>query len=240
MTESNHEPTEENTTQSTDEVQKQVSKLVGSIWKAAGAVVEEPDYASLTAEDVTERLHVAIRSRLSKTHKGLLKTPGLYVPVKRSRTAIDGTSPTAARSWRPTRPEFARSIAQLLADGVGLVEAPIEKRETCKHPIKIFAKTVVAKLMSTSAPLYTDRSIQYAVAEVVAAVVAEAEAMRDEIGAEGSFELHCSTDAAWTGTAARGCGVAMDVAGKTLITAAAVRVGERLAQPELKIAKATR
>ena len=57
---------------------------------------------------------------------------------------------------------------------------------------------------------------------------------------EGVFELHGSTDAAWVGTAARGCGIAMDKAGKTLILAAAARVVDRLTQPALKLAKLPR
>jgi len=177
----------------------------------------------------------AVQKRLIKTHAALLV---VQVGTKRRRNEPNGVKPTALRVWKPTRPALALEVARLLADGVGLVEAPEEKRAGCSLPLKIFSKQIATKLGSTTAGAeYSQHSIQFAVTEVIAAVFTEAEHSRTTEGLEAGFDLHGSTDVAWRGTSARGNGIAMDTAGKELVTSAAIRVAERLAQPALQLPK---
>ena len=41
-----------------------------------------------------------------------------------------------------------REVARLLVDGVGMQEAPEEKRAGCELPLKIFSKQIATKLSS--------------------------------------------------------------------------------------------
>ena len=93
---------------------------------------------------------------------------------------------------------------------------------------------------SGNASDYSEKSLVYAVNEVCAAVISEAETIRATQSAGGTLELHGCTDSAWTGTSARGSGIAMDERGKELVVAAAERVAQRLAQPALKLSRLPR
>ena len=126
--------------------------------------------------------------------------------------------------------QLALEVAQLLKDGIGLTEAPAEKQSTGDMHWKFFAKVITSKLRSSTATANSGcstASLGYAVSEVIGAVFTEAETRRlttDILDAR--VELHGSTDASWKGTTARGSGIAMNAAGRELVTAAASHVAE--------------
>ena len=223
----------------TSEIDKESARLIATVWAAAA----EATKSSKTDSDGAVELLTSLRRRLAKSHPSLFKVHIVKHPtLKRARDAIEIKASVTPRSWQPRRPSFAKEIASTVMEGVGLTEVPAEKRNTCVLPLKLFGRDIVERVAkSEAANGYTNRSVQYAVTEVISAIISEAEALREASDEnEGVFELHGSADAAWAGTAARGCGIAMNEAGKTLILAAAARVVDRLAQPALKLAKLPR
>ena len=94
-------------------------------------------------------------------------------------------------------------------------------------PLKVFANTIAHQIGMTSE--YSHSSVVHAVTEVMAAVVAEADAIAStQEGGDASVELHSSTDAAWRGTAARGAGIAMNGAGHAVVVEASAKVASHL------------
>lgn len=223
-------------------VDKVATDLVTNVW----AAVEEVKKKSGDEDhEGAVQLLDALRRRLAKSHPALFKVQVVKHPsLKRQRDAVEiDASLAKQRTWQPSRPSFAKEIATVVMEGKRVTEVPSEKRDTCLLPFKLFGRDVVAEVASReSATDFTSRSVQYAVAEVIYAIVTEAEALRQasEGRDSGVFELHGSTDAAWVGTMARGSGIAMDEAGKETVLSAAARLVERLSQPVLKLAKLPR
>jgi len=207
--------------------ERYVTEINAAVWAAAAELPNDAEFA--TVDDAQAALDVLVQKHIAKTHAGLL----IVQVGKRSRHS-DNTPekrPKVMRKWCPKRPTLCLEVAQLLEDGIGLVEAPPEKQATCELPYKIFSKQLVAKVGSSSvATGFSASSIQYAVGEVIAATFAEAEQMRTMQDSDGILELHCSTDAAWKGTSARGTGIAFNQAGRHLITSAASVVAEKMKQ----------
>jgi hypothetical protein len=215
-----------------------VASMAASVWSAAANVTAQSDYSTQSNEETSRRLLEAVQLRLADTHADLFAvTVARLAPKKRLRDALERSSRTKPeRVWRPTRPALAIEIATLIQREVGLVQVPAEKVALCALPMKIFAKEIAAHLTkSAHATDFTERSLVYAVNEVCAAVVSEADTSRAAEPASAStggvVALHGCTDAAWTGTAARGSGIAMDGEGKVRVLLAAQRVAERLLQP---------
>ena len=224
------------------EADKVAANLVATVW----AAVEEAKESGDEDHDGAVQLLDALRRRLAKSHPTLFKVHVVKRPsLKRQRDAVEiDASLAKPRAWQPSRPSFAKEIATVVMEGKRVTEVPSEKRDSCLLPFKLFGRDVVAEVASReTAAGFTNRSVQYAVAEVIYAIVTEAEALRqasDGRAATGVFELHGSTDAAWVGRPARGSGIAMDEAGKEIVLAAAARLVERLSQPALKLAKLPR
>ena len=140
------------------------------------------------------------------------------------------------QQWCPGRPSLALEAVQLIIDGIGMVHAPDDKRKECRLPFKIFCKLVTLKLIqATVTEGQPKQSVQCAVGAAMTAIFCEAEQARAANNLQGSIELHGSIDAAWKGTAARGCGLAMDHVGIQLVASAAARVRSHLLQPMVKI-----
>ena len=214
---------------------KLAQRLQKDMYAAIGQAVKEVDDENLSPEAAEGALLKAVQKRLAKTHAALLV---VQVGTKRRRNEESDSKPKALRDWKPTRPALALEVARLLVDGVGLQEAPEEKRAGCELPLKIFSKQIATKLSSSTAGAeYTQHSINFAVTEVIGAVFVEAETRRAVESSDASFELHGSTDAAWRGTSARGNGIAMNSLGKEMILSAASQVAERLAQPAMQLPK---
>ena len=196
------------------EINALASAIVATVWEAAADA-----YASAPPNDgpVSERLNAAVRRRLAKAHPSIIGTR----ISKRT---------TTSRRWQPSRPRLCVAIARLIAKGNDWVVVPAEKRCVCAFPNKLFARDVAKAVGASEASAgFTDRSLQFAASEVMAAVVAEAKT------AGGGFELHSSTDAAWQGSDVRGAGIAADDARKEKLYAAATRIADRLTQPELTL-----
>jgi hypothetical protein len=220
-----------------------VASVTASVWHAAAEVTDHVDDNTLSNEAASNRLRKAVQLRLALTHADLF-TVNVTRPTskKRLRAALEASAKTTPeRVWKPTRPALAIEIAKLLQQAVGLVHVPAEKADQCKLPLKVFAKQVAASLTeSIHASDYSEKSLVYAVNEVCAAVVNEAENDTVAEGASrGVVMLHACTDAAWRGHTARGSGIAMDEEGKKRFLKAAERVMERLLQP-LKLSKLQR
>lgn len=215
-----------------------VASITASVWSAAADVTTQSDYSMQSSEEASSRLRKAAQLRLADTHADLfLITVAPSAQKKRLRDALEGSNKTKLeRVWWPTRPALAIEIASLLEREVGVVQVPADKAVGCALPLKIFAKEVAAHLVkSVHASEFTEKSRVYAVTEVCAAVVSEAKTIRASELVTGStggvIALHGCTDASWTGTAARGSGIAMDAEGKERVIVAAKRVAERLSQP---------
>ena len=223
------------------EVDKVATNLVATVWAAVAEAKKSGD----GDPDGAVQLLDALRRRLAKSHPALFKVHVVKRPsLKRQRDAVEiDASLAKPRAWQPSRPSFAKEIATIVMEGKSMTEVPAEKRDTCLLPFKLFGRDVVAEVAShETAADFTNRSVQYAVAEVIYAIVTEADALRlaSDGCTTGVFELHGSTDAAWVGRPARGSGIAMDEAGKEIVLAAATRLVERLSQPALKLAKLPR
>jgi hypothetical protein len=178
-----------------------------------------------------------LQERLMKTHASLFAVQVVSRTMTGKRTRDD--KPKKMRPWRPSRPTLAREAAEMIKDGVGMVEVPAEKREGCAFPFKIFARHVASKIGAGGRFAEVNKSaVEYAIGEVVNAVFNEAETLRSTRGMTGATQMHGSLDASWKGTVARGCGIAMDEAGKALIATAAARVVDRLDEPAMQVAKA--
>ena len=232
-------PTEKISVTTTSEIEKESTKLIATVWAAAAEAAKSCKLGS----DGAVELLASFRRLLAKSNPSLFKVHVVKHPtLKRKRDAVEIKASVTPRSWQPRRPSFAKEIGSIVMQGVGLTEVPVGKQNSCVLPIKLFGRDVVGRVAKSEAATgYTNRSVQYAVTEVLSAIISEAEALREASDEKkGVFELHGSTDAAWAGTAARGCGIAMDEAGKALILAAAARVVDRLAQPALKLAKLPR
>ena len=219
-----------------------VASVTASIQSAAAALAAEVDGDTQGSESTSSRLQRAVQLRLADTHSDLFSVGVTRPSKKRLRDALEASvDAKTERLWRPTRPKLALEIAAVLQQGVGLVQVPAEKAESCELPMKIFAKQVAASLakglLGRDA---SEKSLVYAVNEVCAAVVSEVETICGADGTKcGVVHLHGCTDAAWTGTSARGSGIAMDANGKERVLAAIERVKERLSQP-LKLCKLPR
>ena len=221
----------------TSDVGKHAAALVAAIWAAAGDISKPIDAGAAQPGSMVDRLHAAVRRRLAKSHPSLLNVRITKRPCRKRRLELyAGKRPASTRIWRPSRPALSKEIVRLVGSGVGLTTVPADKRCVCALPLKIFARDVAEAATASDASLgFSNRSVQYAVAEVMSVIVSEAEmtAEADAAAEAGAFELHSSTDAAWAGTAARGSGIAMNEMGKEAIFSAAKRVAERLAQTEL-------
>ena len=224
-----------------------IASISASVWSAVSEVAVQPDlYNAQSGEDASGRLRKAAQLRLADTHADLFHVAlARSAPKKRLRDALEKSREVKPeRVWQPRRPKLAIEIASLIQREVGLVHVPDEKAAQCALPLKIFAKEVAARLKeSAEHASEADKSLVYAVNEVCAAVVGEAEAVlaaerADGLvdGAVGAVALHGCTDASWAGTAARGSGIAMDDEGKERVLEAAKRVAERLHHP-LKLCK---
>ena len=224
-----------------------IASISASVWSAVADVAIQPDlYSAQNGEDATSRLRKAAQLRLADTHADLFHVAlTRSAPKKRLRDTLEKLREVKPeRVWQPRRPKLAIEIASLIQREVGLAHVPDEKAAQCTLPLKIFAKEVAAFLKNNPhASDFSEKSLVYAVNEVCAAVVGEAEAVRaveraNELVVEdvGAVALHGSTDAAWAGTAARGSGIAMDDEGKERVLEAAKRVAERLHHP-LKLCK---
>ena len=190
----------------------------------------DEDFDSLDEGVAIERFKGRVQSRLLKSHGSLL------IKGKRPREATPA-KPRRLRPWKPLRPALAKAAAALIKDGVGVVEVPLAKRGECIVPLKIFSRAIATELAGVDVGAgLSGSSIKYAVAEVAAAVFGEVQALQER-GETGVVHLHCTTDAAWKGSAARGGGLAMDEEGKKLVEAAAARVVEKLGEPALQISK---
>ena len=220
------------------DVGKHTTALVAAVWAAAGDISEPIDTGAAEPGSIVDRLHAAVRRRLAKSHPSLLNVRITKRPCRKRRLELYARKrPTGACIWRPSRPALSKEIARLIGSGVGLTTVPADKRCVCALPLKIFARDVAKAVTASDASLgFSNRSVQYAVAEVMSVIVSEADVTAEADAAasgEGAFELHCSTDAAWAGTAARGSGIAMNEMGKEVVFSAATRVAERLAQTDL-------
>lgn len=227
-------------------MQKLAGELITLIWSACNEACNDD---ALDSDNAIQTLESAVQKRLLKEHPSLLvnvlaTAAGKPVAGKRKH---DHGDPPPMRAWRPTRPALAKAAAQMIHDEIGMEEAPVVKREGCELPFKLFSKLVAAKLaLVPEGAAFSKTSIEFAVGEVVAAIFNEAEKLRltQAVDAEGTdapsaalLELHGCSDAAWAGTAARGTGLAMNEAGKKLMTSAARRVVDRLGEPEMQVRK---
>ena len=225
-----------------DDMGMEAAALVASIWAAAAdAAKQSPghDRDPLCAKATVEQLHAALRVRLARSHPQLLTLKVMKSSnraLKRSHVCIEMDTPSISccgeRPWHPTRPALAREIARVIATGACLTEVPQAKCLYCALPLKIFGRDIATTLAAVDAAKgITDRSLRCAITEAIAAIFSEAEALRASSDHEGAaaIEQHSSVDAAWSGTSARGSGIAMNVPGKAFVLAAATRVRERLA-----------
>ena len=211
-------------------LQKLSADLASYALVAADEVRSDTNFNHFDEKTTAERYHSAIQSLL-------LKSNASAVVLKGKRPRDDSPSNRRRlRPWRPLRPALAQAAAQMIRDGTGLVEVPAKKKDCCILPFKIFSRNIALELAKTEVGSnLSSSSIKFAVGEVAAAVFGEAQGMIAQ-GKAGTVKLHCTTDAAWKGTTARGGGLAMDEEGKHLVFAAAARVVERLAEP-LQISK---
>ena len=211
-------------------LQKLSADLASKAREAADEVRSDANFNDFDEGTTAERYHSAFQSLL-------LKSASSAVVVGGKRPHDDASlNRRRLRPWRPLRPALAQAAAQMIRDGGGLVEVPAAKKKSCILPFKIFSRNIASELGKAEVGSgLSSASIKFAVGEVAAAVFGETEGLITQ-GKAGTVKLHCTTDAAWKGTSARGGGLAMDEEGKNLIVAAAARVVERLAEP-LQISK---
>ena len=210
-------------------------ELTASIWEAVHELRQIKEFHALDNKTAVSKLHCEIQKRLLVSHAPLLIMMS-HAPLERKRDRTETTQKKATRVWRPTRPALAQKAAQLIADGIGLVSVPNEKRSACTLPMKIFCREVAAKLGTSDIAANTKKSsLTYAVSEVLSAISNEADELKMANNLAGIIELHRSTDAPWKGSDARGCGIAINDNGKDIAIEAARRVAEKLSQPALKV-----
>ena len=159
-----------------------IASISASVWSAVADVAIQPDlYSAQNGEDVTSRLRKAAQLRLADTHADLFHVAlTRSAPKKRLRDTLEKLREVKPeRVWQPRRPKLAIEIASLIQREVGLAHVPDEKAAQCTLPLKIFAKEVAAFLKNNPhASDFSEKSLVYAVNEVCAAVVGEAEAVR--------------------------------------------------------------